>query len=54
MEKCKTKAIQADLSNSRMFWTYPDTIRYIQVCSGVNQAYSQPCLALAYSELWQV
>ena len=38
MVKCKTKAIQTDLSTFRHNQTYP----------GIIQAYAQPCLTLAF------
>ena len=44
MSKCKTKAIQTDLS----------TLRHNQAYSGIIQAYSKPCLTLAYLEPWYI
>ena len=40
MVKCKTKAIQTDLDSARNNETYP----------GIIQAYSEPCVTLAYLE----
>ena len=34
--------------------TYPDIIRHIQTYSGIIQMYSEPCVTLAYSELWRI
>ena len=34
--------------------TYPDIIRHIQTYSGIIQVYSEPCVTLAYSELWRI
>ena len=63
MGKCKTKAIQADLG-FRHIHTYsgifrhiqihPDKIRPTQAYSGIIQAYSEPCVTLAYSKFWYV
>ena len=54
MRKCKTKTVQADLDLFtdilRHVQTYPDIIRHIQACSGIIQAYSEPCITLEYSE----
>ena len=41
MGKCKTKAIKTDLG----------TFRHNEVFPGIIQAYSKPCLILAYLEL---
>ena len=54
MGKCKTKAIQADLGIFRHIRTYLDIIRHTQAYSGIIQAYSEPCVALAYSKLWYI
>ena len=40
MGKCKTKAIQTDLA----------TFRHNQAYPGIIQAYSKPCVTLAYLE----
>ena len=42
MCKCKTKAIQTDFGTSRHNQVYPEII----------QAYSKPCVNLAYLEPW--
>ena len=44
MVKCKAKAIQTDLSTFRDNQTYP----------GIIQAYSEPCVTLAYLKLWYI
>ena len=44
MRKCTTKAIQADLG----------IFTHIQARSGIIQASSEPCVTLAYSELWYI
>ena len=44
MGKCKTKAIQTDLH----------TFRHNQAYPGIIQAYSKPCVTLAYLELWYI
>ena len=64
MGKRKTKAIQADLGIFthipaysgifRHIQTYPDIIRRIQAYSAIIQAYSEPCVTLAYSESWHI
>ena len=60
MGKCKTKAIQADLGIFRYIPAYSgifrhiQTIRHIQVQSGIIQTQSQPCVTLAYSKLWYI
>ena len=38
----------------RHIQTYPDIIRHIQAYSGIIEAYSQPCVTLAYSESWHI
>ena len=38
----------------RHIQTYPDIIRHIQAYSGIIQAYSEPCITLAFSELWYI
>ena len=61
MGKCKTKShsgrfrhIQAYSGILRHIQTYPDIIRDIKPYSGIIQAYSEPCVTLAYSELWYI
>ena len=54
MEKWKTKAIQADSGTFRHIQAYLDISRCNQAYSGIIQAYSEPCVTLAYSELWQI
>ena len=44
MGKCKTKAIQTDLG----------TFRHNQAYPGIIQAYSKPCVTLAYSKPWYI
>ena len=44
MGKCKTKAIQTDLG----------TFRHNQAFPGIIQAYSKPCVTLAYLEPWYI
>ena len=44
MDKCKTKTIQTDLGTFRHNQTYPE----------INQAYSEPCVTLAYLKLWYI
>ena len=44
MRKCKTKAIQTGLVTFRHNQTYP----------GIIQAYSKPCVTLAYLEPWYI
>ena len=44
MGKCKTKAIQTDLG----------TFRHNQAYPGIIQAYSKPCVTLAYLEPWYI
>ena len=44
MGKYKTKAIQVDLG----------IIRHNQPYSGIIRAYSEPCVTLAYLELWYI
>ena len=36
----------------RHIQTYPDVIRHIWAYLGITQAYSEPCVTLAVSELW--
>ena len=38
----------------RHIQTYPNTIRHIRAYSGIIQAYSEPCVTLAYSEIWYI
>ena len=60
MWKRKTKVIQSDIGIHAYFsifnhiQTYSGIIRHIQVYSGIIQAYSEPCVTLAYSELWYI
>ena len=57
MEKCKTKAIQADLGIFSIFWhnqAYSDTSRHNQAYCGIIQTYFELCVTLAYSELWYI
>ena len=42
MGKCKAKAIQTDLG----------TFRHNQAYPGIIQAYSKPCVTLAYLQPW--
>ena len=44
MGKCKTKVIQTDLG----------TFRHNQAYPGIIQAYSKPCITLAYLEPWYI
>ena len=44
MGKCKTKAIQTDLG----------TFRHNQAYPGIIQAYSKPCVTLAYLDPWYI
>ena len=44
MGKCIAKAIQTDLG----------TFRHNQVYPGIIQAYSKPCITLAYLEPWYI
>ena len=44
MGKCKAKVIQTDLH----------TFRHNQAYPGIIQAYSKPCVTLAYLELWHI
>ena len=44
MGECKAKAIQTNLGTFRRNQTYP----------GIIQAYSKPCVTLAYLELWYI
>ena len=44
MGKCKAKAIHTDLGTFRHNQTYP----------GIIQAYSKPCVILAYLEPWYI
>ena len=44
MDKCKTKAIQTDLGPFRHNQAYP----------GMIQAYSKPCVTLAYLQPWYI
>ena len=47
MIKWKTKAIQTDLGTFRHNQSYSDIIQLIQ-------AYSKPCVIMAFVELWYV
>ena len=51
MGKCKTKAIHGDLGIFTHIPAYSGISRHIQAYSGIIQAYSEPCVTLAYSEL---
>ena len=44
MGKCKIKAIQTDLG----------TFRHNQAYPGIIQAYSKPCVTLAYLKSWYI
>ena len=51
MGKCKTKAIQTDLGIFTYTPAYLVIFRHNQKYSGTFQAYSEPLVTLAYSEL---
>ena len=51
MEKCKTKAIQADIGIFTHILAYSDTCKHKQAYS---QAYSEPSVTLAYLEPWYI
>ena len=57
IEKCKTKAIQADLT---IFTHIPHIqacshlLRHNQTYSGIIQVYSEPCVTLVYFESYHV
>ena len=54
MEKWKTEAIQADLGIFTYIPAYSDISRHNQTNSGIIQTYSEPCVTLAYYELWYI
>ena len=54
MEKWKTEAIQADLGIFTYIPAYSDISRHNQANSGIIQVYSEPCVTLAYYELWYI
>ena len=54
MEKCKTKAIQADLGKFTQILAYSDIFKHKQVYSRISRAYSEPSATLAYLELWYI
>ena len=51
MQKCKTKAIQADIGIFTHILAYSDTCKHKQAYS---QAYSEPSVTLAYLEPWYI
>ena len=53
MGKCHSEVIQADCGLFRHIQTYTNIIRPIQAYSGI-QAYSEPRVTLAYSDLWYI
>ena len=56
MEKCKIKAIQADLDTFKHIQAYSDIFRHNEACPGITQVYSKPLCnprifrTLVYSE----
>ena len=54
MEKCKIKAIQADLDTFKHIQAYSDIFRHNEACPGITQVYSKPCVILGYSEPWYI
>ena len=54
MEKCKTKAIQADLGKFTQILAYSDIFKHKQVYSRISRGYSEPSVTLAYLEPWYI
>ena len=50
MEKCKN----VKQKPFRQIYAYSRKLRHNQAYSGIIQAFSEPCLTMAYSELWYI
>ena len=54
MGKYKAKASQADIGIFTHIHAYSDIFRHDQPYSGIIQAFSEPCVTLAYLKPWYI